>query len=104
MQADLRHQEDGCSRQRNDEEGVDASIDDGGGSGSGSGRRYQTALGPGKWTVMQFCGICKYNKRLVMIEEAFVELEKYVDASDKHNTNLPNMPHLSTSQEDIVDL
>ncbi len=41
---------------------------------------------------MEYCGDVKY-KRLVTIKEAFVKLEKYVDASD-HNTDLPNIPHL----------
>jgi hypothetical protein len=46
--------------------------------------------------VMEYCGKGKYNKWLVAIGEAFVELEKYVDASD-HDMDLPNMLHLGTS-------
>ncbi len=42
---------------------------------------------------MEYYGDGKYNKRLVTIGKAFVELEKYVDASD-HNTDLPNVLHL----------
>ena len=99
MQAHLWHQDDGDSQQCNDK-GDDASIDDGDRSSSGSHIRacgpYQTAVGPGKWMVTKFCGICKYKNRLVTIEEAFVELEKYVDASDQRNTNLPNMLHLGS--------
>jgi hypothetical protein len=77
MQAHLWHQDDGYSQQRNDE-GADASIDNGGESSSGSGTRvwgtYQT-VGPGKRIVMEYCGKGKYNKWLVAIGEAFVELE-----------------------------
>jgi len=43
--------------------------------------------------VMEYCGNCKYNKMLVTIGKAFIELEKYAKASD-HNTYLPNMLHL----------
>ena len=43
--------------------------------------------------VMEYCGNCKYNKMLVTIGKAFIELEKYTKASD-HNTYLPNMLHL----------
>ena len=90
----------GYSWQRN-HIGADASIDDGGGSSSGSGSgirawgTYQTAVGPGKWTVMEFCGDYKNNKRLVTIREAFDELEKYLGASD-HKSDLPNMLHLGS--------
>ena len=42
---------------------------------------------------MEYCGNGNHNIRLLTIEEAVVELEKYVDTSD-HNTNLPNMLHL----------
>ena len=56
-------------------------IGDGGGSSSGSGARvwgiYWT-VGPCKRMVMECCGDGKYNKRLQMIGEAFIELEKYI--------------------------
>jgi hypothetical protein len=45
--------------------------------------------------VMKYCGNGKYNKRLVMIGEAFVELEKYMDACDP-NMDLLNMLHLGS--------
>ena len=65
MHAHLWHQDDEDSQQHNDE-GANASIDDGGGSSNGSNVRawgtYQTAVGTGKWMVMEFCGNCKYNK------------------------------------------
>ena len=51
------------------------------------------AMGPCKRMVMEYCGNGNHNIRLLTIEEAVVELEKYVDTSD-HNTNLPNMLHL----------
>ncbi len=44
---------------------------------------------------MEYCGNDKYNKWLVAIREAFVELEKYLDASD-HHTELPNVLHLGS--------
>jgi len=43
---------------------------------------------------MEYCGDGKY-KRLVTIEEAFFELEKYVDAS-YHNMDLPIKLHLGS--------
>ena len=46
--------------------------------------------------VMEFCGDCKYNKRLVMIREAFDELEKYLGASNHKTDLVPNMPHLGS--------
>ncbi len=37
-------------------------------------------MGSGKRMLVEFCGNGKYNKRLVTNGEAFVELEKYMDA------------------------
>ncbi len=45
--------------------------------------------------MMEYFGNGKYNKRLVTSGEAFVEIEKCVDASD-NNTDLPNMLHLGS--------
>ncbi len=44
---------------------------------------------------MEYHGDDNYNKRLVTIGEAFVELEKFVDASD-HNMDLLNTLHLGS--------
>ena len=97
MQAHLWHQDNGYSWQRIDE-GANASINNGGGSSSGSSARvwgtYQT-VGPCKRLVMEYCGNAQYNKRLVTIEGAFDELKKCVDASD-HNTDQPNILHLGS--------
>ena len=80
------------------DEGADASINDGGGSSNRRGTRvwgtYWT-VGSCKRMVMEYCGNGNYNKRLVTIGEAFVELEKYVVASD-HNTFPSNMLHMGS--------
>ena len=44
---------------------------------------------------MEYCSNGKYNKRLVMIGTAYIELEKYLDTND-HNTDLHNLLHLGS--------
>jgi hypothetical protein len=96
MQAHLWHQDSGNSRQCNNE-GGDASSNDGGRNSSGGNPRvwgtYQT-VGPCNQMLMEYRGNVKY-RRLETIKETFVELGKYMDASG-HNMDLPNMLHLGS--------
>jgi hypothetical protein len=96
MQAHLWCQDSGNSRQCNNE-GGDASSNDGGRNSIGSNARvWETCLtvGPCNQMVMEYCGDVKY-RQLETIKETFVKLGKYVDASS-HNMDLPNMLHLGS--------